>query len=64
MKNLLINWSLKINYRGEYFVTGEIHNDECKRFADGSVIFTSPLKAIDFENKKKKTSIFAQFLFK
>lgn len=53
MKSLLINWSFICNYRGEYIVTGEIYNDD--RFADGTVIYTTPILTMDFQAKKFKT---------
>lgn len=44
----LIEWELKRTNLTEYRIRGKIYND--KRFEDGTLITTSILKSIDFEN--------------
>lgn len=54
MKMRLKNWQVKSLYRWIY-VVGYIYNDEKGRFEDGTLITTSAVKRIDFENKVVET---------
>lgn len=52
--NLIKNWRLQTVYDG-FVICGEIYNDGKKRFADGTPIYTSRVRLIDFVAKVAMT---------
>lgn len=46
---VLKNWKFTV-LTGHYCIYGEIYNDTKNRFIDGTVVRTSKIKSIDFEN--------------
>lgn len=51
----LKKWEIGRTDKGNYFLRGEIYDDEKGRFKDGTPIKTSNLKNIDFEANTAET---------